>query len=187
MAFDHELVDVRRLGRVECGEGEVVEDEQVDPQQAAQLGVVGGVQAGCPEALEEPVGPSDEDAPPAPAGDVPEGRGEVGLADPTGPMTMTSAASSQKRRLVSSAHRARSKLTAALSSQRSSVIEGSSPATAARRAADVRSRLATSSARTSSRNSAWGRPAVVVHQRTAPTRASARPANASPQKNDSRT
>ena len=43
-------------------------------------------------------------------------------------MTITSAATSQKRRLVSSAHRDRSKLTAALSSQRSRVIEGSSPA-----------------------------------------------------------
>ena len=67
MALDHELVDVRRLGGIERREGEVVEDEQVDPQQAAQLGVVGGVEAGCPEALEDPVGAPNEDAPPAPA------------------------------------------------------------------------------------------------------------------------
>jgi hypothetical protein len=82
VTVDHELVDVRRLGGIERREGEVVEDEQVDPQQAAQLGVVGGVEAGCPEALEDPFGAPDEDAPPAPAGDVPEGAREVGLADP---------------------------------------------------------------------------------------------------------
>ena len=82
MALDDELVDVGGLGRIERREGEVVEDEQVDPQQAAQLGVVGGVEPGCPEALEEPVGAPDEDAPPAPAGDVPEGRARGGSCRP---------------------------------------------------------------------------------------------------------
>ncbi len=43
--FDDELVDVGGVGRVEGLEGEVVDHEEVDPQQLADLGVVAVVEA----------------------------------------------------------------------------------------------------------------------------------------------
>ena len=44
MSFHDELVDVDGVEGVEVLQGEVVEDEQVDPQQFADLGVVAVVE-----------------------------------------------------------------------------------------------------------------------------------------------
>ena len=46
VAFDDELVDIRGVGGVESGEAEVVEDEQVDSGESAELGVVAVVANG---------------------------------------------------------------------------------------------------------------------------------------------
>lgn len=48
VAFHDELAKVVGLCRVQRWQGEVVEDEQVDPGQAAHLGLEGVVQGGCP-------------------------------------------------------------------------------------------------------------------------------------------
>ena len=77
------------------------------------------------------------------------------LPTPTGPMIMTLWPASTKRSEHSSSQTARSKLTLVSSSQFSSTMSGSRPAARARRAAEEVSRRVTSSASTSSRNSAW--------------------------------
>src|SRR6185437_3653968 len=83
--FDAELVEVGGFGGVERGEREVVEDEQVDAGDAAHLDVEGVVEAGGPEPLEQLGGGGHQDGAAPPDGDVPEGAGQVGLADPDGP------------------------------------------------------------------------------------------------------
>jgi len=44
MAFNDDFIDLRRVGGVEGLEAEVVEDQQVDAQQLAHLGVVAAVE-----------------------------------------------------------------------------------------------------------------------------------------------
>ena len=61
---------------------EVVDDQQLDPDQLAHLGVVAGVEARRPQALLELVGALEVDPDAPPAGDVAEGGGEERLADP---------------------------------------------------------------------------------------------------------
>ncbi len=56
VAFDDELVDVGGVEGVEGLEGEVVEDEQVDAEEFADLGVVAVVEPGGPEPFEQHVG-----------------------------------------------------------------------------------------------------------------------------------
>jgi hypothetical protein len=55
VAFDDELVDIGGVDGVHRLEGKVVDDEQIDSQQFADLGVVAVVEAGDAEAFEEPV------------------------------------------------------------------------------------------------------------------------------------
>ncbi len=82
MALDDELVDVGGVEGVEGLEGEVVEDEQVDADEFADLGVVAVVEPGRPEPLEQHVGAAEDDAvAPADRG-VAERGGHEGLADP---------------------------------------------------------------------------------------------------------
>ena len=82
MPFDDELVDVGGVEGVEVLQGEVVDDEQVDPQQLAHLSLVAVVEPAGPQALEEPVATFKVNAVTAPDGGVSEGGGEEGLADP---------------------------------------------------------------------------------------------------------
>ena len=84
VAFDDELVEVGGLGGVEGLEREVVDDEQIDADEAAHLDLVGVIEPGGAEPFEQPVGPFGVDLAAAAAGDVPERVGEVGLADPDG-------------------------------------------------------------------------------------------------------
>ena len=84
MAFDDELVDVGGVERVEGLEGEVVDDEQVDAEQFAHLGVVAVVEPAGAESFEEPVAAFEVDAVAAADGGVAEGGGEEGLADTDG-------------------------------------------------------------------------------------------------------
>ena len=74
---------------------------------------------------------------------------------PTGPMIMTLWPASMNRSEHSSSQVWRSKVASVVSSQCSRHMSGSSPALRARRAAEVVSRLVTSSDSTSSKNSAW--------------------------------
>ncbi len=53
MALDHDLVQVLGLLVVVGLEREVVKDEQIDLEQAAELGLVAGVQAGRAQPLEQ--------------------------------------------------------------------------------------------------------------------------------------
>ena len=85
MPLDGDLVEVAGRDGVEGVEGEVVDDEQVDGDEPAQLVGVAVVQPCALEPFEQPIGAFGVDAPPAAAGDVTEGVGEVGLADPDGP------------------------------------------------------------------------------------------------------
>jgi hypothetical protein len=48
VAFDDELVDIGGVEAVEGLEGEVVEDEQVDSMELADLGVVAVIESGGP-------------------------------------------------------------------------------------------------------------------------------------------
>ena len=47
MAFDAELVEVGGLGRIQWLERQVIDDEQVCPDEAADLGFQGVVEPGC--------------------------------------------------------------------------------------------------------------------------------------------
>ena len=84
VAFDDELVDVGGVERVEGLEREVVDDEQVDAEQLAHLGVVAVVEPAGPEPFEEPVAAFEVDAVAAADGGVAEGGGEERLADADG-------------------------------------------------------------------------------------------------------
>ena len=55
MPFHDELIDVRGVGGVEGLQGEVVDDQQVDPQQLADLSVVAVVEAAGPKSSKHPV------------------------------------------------------------------------------------------------------------------------------------
>jgi hypothetical protein len=86
VAFDDELVDV---GGVECVkrlEREVVDDEQIDAQELAHLGVVAVVQAAGAEPFEEPVAAFEVHAVAAADGGVPRAVARNVLPTPTGPM-----------------------------------------------------------------------------------------------------
>ncbi len=82
MAFHDELVEVRGRDRVHHLQGEVVDDEQVDAGQPADLRGQRAVQPGGLQGAEQLVGAVERDAGPAADGDVSQGGGEVGLADP---------------------------------------------------------------------------------------------------------
>ena len=79
--LDDELVDVGGVGGVHRLEAEVVEDQQVDAQELADLGVVAVVEPGGPEAFEQLVGALEVHAVAPADGGVAERGGEEGLAD----------------------------------------------------------------------------------------------------------
>jgi len=62
VALDLELVDLRGVDRVHGGERVVIEDQEVDADQLAHLGVVAGVEPRGLQALEELVGALEVDA-----------------------------------------------------------------------------------------------------------------------------
>ena len=84
VAFDDELVESAVSSGVEGCEGEVVDDEQVDAEQLAHLGVVAVVEPAGPEPFEEPVAAFEVHAVAAADGGVAEGGGEERLADTDG-------------------------------------------------------------------------------------------------------
>jgi hypothetical protein len=53
--------------------GRISEDEEVDAEEPAQLGLDGVIEAGVLEGLEQPIGAHGEDAGPAGTGEVAEG------------------------------------------------------------------------------------------------------------------
>ena len=78
--LDAELVDVGRLRGVERLEGEVVDDEEIDTDELAHLGIVAGVETRRLQSLVQLVGPLEVHADAPAAGDVAEGGGHEGLA-----------------------------------------------------------------------------------------------------------
>ncbi len=80
MPLDHHLVEVVGLGDVQGFEGDVIEDEQIHPEQAAQLLLVGGIEPGGLEPLEEGVGAGEVDRALTADGDVAQAAGQHGLA-----------------------------------------------------------------------------------------------------------
>ena len=106
--FDDQFVEVVGLGGVEGFEREVVEDEDVDAGEFADLGVQGVVQPGGAEPGEQLVGAGGVDREPAADRDVSERGGEVGLADPDRPEDQDPVAGLVNRRLVRSLSSARS-------------------------------------------------------------------------------
>jgi hypothetical protein len=62
VAFNDGLVEIRSPGRVETGQGEVVNDQHVNPEQFAELGIVTVVEPGHPQPFEQMVGPFELDA-----------------------------------------------------------------------------------------------------------------------------
>src|SRR5262249_443618 len=79
--LDHDLVEVVGLGRVQGLQCEVVQDEEIDTEQAPELLLVGGVQSSRLEALQELVGAGEVNPGPGAAGGGAEAAGEHGLAD----------------------------------------------------------------------------------------------------------
>ena len=82
MAFGEDLVGVTALGGIHGVQPKIVDHQEVDRDQLAELGLVAAVEAGVLEGLEHLVGTQREHRGAAAAGDVTEGVGEEGLADP---------------------------------------------------------------------------------------------------------
>ena len=76
VAFDDELVDIGGVEGVERLEGEVVDDEQIDAEQLAHLGVVAVVESAGAKSFEEAVAAFEVDRVAAADGGVAEGGGE---------------------------------------------------------------------------------------------------------------
>jgi hypothetical protein len=84
VAFDDELVDIRGVEGVEGLEGEIIEDEEVDTDEFAELGVVTVIEAGRSEPFEEDVGAFEHDAVTAADRGVAESSSHERFADPDG-------------------------------------------------------------------------------------------------------
>jgi hypothetical protein len=84
VSFGEDLVGVAALLRIHGVESEIVEDQQVDGDDAAELGLVGVEEPGLLEGLEHLVGANGEDGLAAAAGGVTDGVSEEGLADADG-------------------------------------------------------------------------------------------------------
>ena len=82
MALGEDLLGVATLVGIHRIEAKIVNEEQVDGDELAEFGLVGLIEAGVLEGLEQAIGAQRQDRVPAAAGDVAEGVGEEGLADP---------------------------------------------------------------------------------------------------------
>jgi hypothetical protein len=80
--FEDDLVEVARLLGVEPAESEVIDDQDVGREQAAEDLVGGVIGARLVERLQEMVGAQEEDVAPGSALRVTERTGEEGLPDP---------------------------------------------------------------------------------------------------------
>ena len=85
VAFEEDLIGVAALLGLHGVEGEVVDDEEVDGEELAELGLVTLGEAGVLEGLEQRVRAEGEDGVAAATGDVAQGVGEKALADADGP------------------------------------------------------------------------------------------------------
>ena len=81
VAFDAELVEVGGLGGVQGLEREIVQDQQLDAGESADLGFQGVIEPGGLEPLEQLGGGGHEHGAAAADGDVAERAGQMGLAD----------------------------------------------------------------------------------------------------------
>ena len=70
MTFEQDLEGVAALGGVHGIEPEVVEDQDIDGEEASQLGFVGAIEAGVLEGFEHRVGAQREDREGSSASDV---------------------------------------------------------------------------------------------------------------------
>ena len=84
MAFDDDFVDLSGVDDVHRSEREVIDDEHVDAQQFADLGVVAVIQPARLQPLQQGVGAFEVDAASASDGDVSERCGKERLSDPDG-------------------------------------------------------------------------------------------------------
>jgi len=84
MPFEDDFVEVIRLLGVETAQGEVIDDEDVGREQAAEDLVGGVVGPRLVQILQEVVGPQEEDVAPGPACRVAERASEKGLPDTDG-------------------------------------------------------------------------------------------------------
>lgn len=84
VAFNDEFVDIGGVDRVEGLQREVIDDEQIDAEEFADLDLVAVVEPAGSEAFEEPVAAFEVHASPPTDGGVSEGGSEERLADPNG-------------------------------------------------------------------------------------------------------
>src|SRR5262249_41730260 len=80
MSLGEDLVGVTRFLRVHLIEAEIIEDEQVDGEELAQLGFVGVEETRLAQSLEYPIRGLSQDGVSVAAGQVAEGMGEEGLS-----------------------------------------------------------------------------------------------------------
>jgi hypothetical protein len=85
MPFDHKLVEVCGFCGIEGLDREIVEEQEIDPDELSHLEVEAGVETSRLQPLQHPVGPLEVDRDPPPAGDVSERSGNEALADPDRP------------------------------------------------------------------------------------------------------
>jgi hypothetical protein len=81
VSFDDDLVEIAGLLRVEPAESEVIDDEEVGRQQAAEEPLGRVIGTGLMDLLQQIITAKEEDAVPGTTGTVPEGTGEGRLAD----------------------------------------------------------------------------------------------------------
>src|SRR2546427_4054814 len=81
IALEENLVQVAALGGVEGVDGEIVQNQEVDRNELAELGFVAVIQPRVLQRFQHLIGPDGEDRGAAPARDVTERMGEKRLAD----------------------------------------------------------------------------------------------------------
>jgi len=65
VALDDKLIQISRLGRIQCLEGEIIKNQKLDPDELSHLGVVARVEAGRSKSPVETVGAFEMHADPS--------------------------------------------------------------------------------------------------------------------------
>ena len=151
MACDEDLGRVPAPGGVERVEADVVDDQEIDGEASSQRLVIGVVEPGRREGLEETIRREGENGWHWQQASQPSVCANTVLPTPSGATRTTEAYAARKRRLTSACQSARSEGTMAVGSHYSGVIAGTSCAAGARSVTARLSRRSTSSPRTRGR------------------------------------